>query len=448
MKTKITLIIAFCTISCIVNAQNSRDEILEDFNRSASNHYAYPYSDETKLPALHDAPDGYEPFYIDHYGRHGSRWLTREKYYTEPVAQLEKAARHGLLTARGEKLLDELRTVARAAHKRAGELSDVGAEQHRGIARRMVTNFPLVFSDGAVVDARSTTVIRCILSMANATGQIRALVPGVEMTTDASLHDMYYTGWGQGEDILANHLRDEVRPLSDSIFKARINPRRFVAQLVRDSAFAADSINALRLMERTFDVAGSLQNHHAFDSMNMFDVFTSDEIYQMWRCKNIYWYLQWSNSPYSDNRMPFIERALLNDMVEKADDAIARDIHGASLRYGHETCLLPLACLMEIDSVNYSCTDLNALDNLWQNYNIFPMACNIQLVFYRPCDKRLLAEDVLVKVLFNEKEASLPLEPDAVAGFPYYRWSDVRARFLNKIATPVDWATPASLNRR
>lgn len=437
-----TLLLLLAATVAGAQPHDARHEILSNFNRSGSNHYAYPYP-ANPLPALTAAPDGYEPFYIDHYGRHGSRWLTRESYYTEPVQQLEIAERNRQLTARGEQLLKELRLVQNAAAGRAGELSDVGAEQHRGIARRMVQNFPEIFSDGAVVDARSTVVIRCILSMAAATGQIRAMAPGITVTTDASEHDMHYMGWGKGEDTLANHLRDEVRPLSDSIFAARVNPRRFVAQLVRDSAFAADSLKCLRLMERTFDIAGSLQNHHVFDGMNIFDVFTGDEIYTLWQCKNIYWYLQWANCPQSGNRMPFIERALLRDFVEKADDAIARDRHGAALRYGHETCLLPLACLMELDNVNYSCDNLDELHKHWQNYNIFPMGCNIQVVFYRPQDKRLRADDVLVKILLNEHEATLPITPDTAAGAPYYRWSDVRDHFLKKINTPTHWATPA-----
>jgi hypothetical protein len=55
------------------------------------------------------------------------------------------------------------------------------------------------------------------------------------------------------------------------------------------------------------------------------------------------------------------------------------------------------------------------------------MAANIQLVFYRsnPDD-----QDVWVKVLFNEDEATLPL-PDNDG--PYYRWADFRSYYLKKL---------------
>ena len=47
------------------------------------------------------------------------------------------------------------------------------------------------------------------------------------------------------------------------------------------------------------------------------------------------------------------------------------------------------------------------------------------------------ASDVLVKVLLNEHEATLPLKP---ANWPYYRWSDVRACYKRKLAKRIDWS--------
>jgi hypothetical protein len=55
------------------------------------------------------------------------------------------------------------------------------------------------------------------------------------------------------------------------------------------------------------------------------------------------------------------------------------------------------------------------------------MACNIQLIFYRPTEG---SGDILLKVLLNENEARLPFP--AVTG-PYYRWTDFRTYFTNKL---------------
>ena len=56
------------------------------------------------------------------------------------------------------------------------------------------------------------------------------------------------------------------------------------------------------------------------------------------------------------------------------------------------------------------------------------MACNIQIVFYRP--KKGKAGDILVKALLNEREARMPVATDM---YPYYKWSDLRSYYLDKL---------------
>ena len=48
-----------------------RDEIAATPEKGGGIYYAYPYSTDS----LNKVPAGYEPFYISHYGRHGSRWV-------------------------------------------------------------------------------------------------------------------------------------------------------------------------------------------------------------------------------------------------------------------------------------------------------------------------------------------------------------------------------------
>ncbi|MBR5171447.1 MAG: histidine acid phosphatase [Muribaculaceae bacterium] len=426
-------------ITCLsLGATTPRKQVINNFDRSASNHYAYPYGTDLKVPTLTAAPAGYEPFYIDHYGRHGSRWLTNGKYYERPCKQLKKAQEAGMLNLQGKLLLRQLTTVYENSKNRAGDLSDEGAIQHQEIAQRMFNNFPEVFAGNARIDARSTVIIRCILSMQNETMRLRSLNPELRITTDASYHDMYYMGWGYGEDTLANDLRKSVDPISNEMYAKHLDARRFVAQLVNDTAWASANMDGVKLMRDVFDIAGSLQGHHQFDDINLFNYFSNDEIFELWRMKNIYWYIHWANAPQNGNRMPFIERALLRNMIATADDAIATGERGAALRFGHETCVLPLACLLELDNVNYSCDDLETLHEHWQDYNTIPKACNIQMVFYRPAGTSgNRPEDILVKVLFNEHEATLPATP--VQG-PYYRWTDLKRYYENKLATSIDWS--------
>ena len=156
----------------------------------ASNYYAYPV-ERLGAPALTPAPEGYKPFHIEHYGRHGSRWHIGENAYKKPVELMEIAERNGKLTPRGKELLGQLRELRKTSEGRDGELSPLGAIKHRGIGRRMVKNFPEVFADDAYVTGRSSTVVRCILSMDNELQEMAAANPSLRITSDATESEMY-----------------------------------------------------------------------------------------------------------------------------------------------------------------------------------------------------------------------------------------------------------------
>ena len=62
----------------------------------------------------------------------------------------------------------------------------------------------------------------------------------------------------------------------------------------------------------------------------------------------------------------------------------------------------------------------------WYAFFQVPMATNCQMIFYR--NKK---GEVLTKVLYNEKEVLIP-DVQPVSG-PYYRWTDLKAHFLEQI---------------
>jgi hypothetical protein len=54
------------------SAQSALSIIRDNPSFAASNYSIYP---DTALPRLTPAPEGKVPFYISHYGRHGSRYV-------------------------------------------------------------------------------------------------------------------------------------------------------------------------------------------------------------------------------------------------------------------------------------------------------------------------------------------------------------------------------------
>ena len=412
------LVMAFAAMSAL--AQNPQADFKANVLKSGNNYYAYPYT-EHPAPALTAAPEGYKPFYIDHYGRHGSRWLMDPTQYTQPVAELAKAERNGCLTPRGKQLLAQLREIVAGSEKRLGELTQVGADQHRGIGRRMYENFPEVFAGDARVTARSSVVIRCILSMSNELQELYAKNPRLRISEDASAADMYYCAHG---DSVINKIRRQKNAELKAFMKSCVHPENLCKRLFTDQKFVADSVDAALMMTNLWDVCSNQQSHYT--DVQFYDLFTPAEVYQLWQRTNAYWYVHSGYSRYTDFRAPFSQYNLLRDMLITADKALADGKNQADLRFGHESCLLPLACLMELNNTAQRDIPFEQLGERWQSYKVFPMACNIQWVFY----KKAGSDDVLVKALLNEEEATLPVASDVK---PYYHWRDVREYYWNKL---------------
>ncbi len=398
----------------------ARDDFKKDIRISANNYWAYP---DESLPELTPAPDGYTPFFLNHYGRHGSRWLIGKRAYDFPVEQLEIGGRNGMLTQRGQPVLGVARQLRHAALMRDGELSDVGHEQHQRIARRMFYNFPQIFDGDAHVTARSTVVIRCILSMQNEVDVLKSLNPKLNISTDASKAEMYYMNY---DDPVVQPLRKEAYKYFEEQYEQYIKPDDMLQRLFSNLDFAHDSIDGGELMTTLFDLIGNMQSHHAYDNIDLWDVFSLDDAYNVWAYNNMRWYVFSGETPLTQCRVDYMEANLLRNFIEDADRAINQGGNSASLRFGHESVVLPLVCLMGLNGMDYQTTDLTTLDQHWRSYEVFPMACNVQMVYYRND-----AGDILVKILLNEREASLPVATDIA---PYYRWSDVRDYFLDKLS--------------
>lgn len=392
------------------------------FTLYSGNLRAYPYTDND-APAQTPPPAGYRPFHMEHYGRHGSRWLIGENDYKTPVRRLEAAERNGKLTPLGEKTLAVLRDVEKVSHKRLGELSDKGAVQHRAIGRRMAQNYPEIFTAGANVDAKATVVIRCILSMLNGLEGVQSVAPDVNVHSDASYADMYFMNYDD-QPAWKIHARVDTTVLRDYRNRNMVGDG-YLARLVTDEKFARDSV-APGLMPYLYWVLANTQSHTG-QPWILPEVFSEDEARQAWRHDNGMWVLHSINSPMTDNRMPLIQRNLLRNMIESTDTAAVSATPSANLRYGHDGILINLITLLDLNGLGREFASIEEAEKAGlRSYDLIPMAGNVQLVFYRND-----AGDILVKALLNEREATLPGTP--VSG-PYYKWSDLREYYLDKIS--------------
>ena len=410
-----------------------------------SDYQPYPVLDQdpASIPALTKAPKGYKPFYISHYGRHGSRWLISSATYKDPVAFLKKANEEDMLTPRGKDVLRRLEQVEEAARGRYGELTRLGAEQHRQIAGRMFKNFPQVFKGDAAVDAKSTVIIRCILSMESFCMRLKELNPKLRITNDASAHDMYYMN-NQDPDKFFHKITSD--PKNSEILKAYarkvFKTDRLVMSLVKDTSWFATynekfafkdnpdklpKYTASGLFYDVTELSISLPNTDLDISLD--DVVTLEDQHQLNLYRNLGSYRYAGFCDMGQKVTPFRQTYLLKNIIETADKAIAeagtdgKKTAGATLRFGHDSNLMPLCSLMDIDGAGVYEPGNDNVANVWNMEHYIPKAGNLQFIFYGKKNA-----PVLIKVLLNEHEVTLPVETD---NFPYYEWEKVKAFYLD-----------------
>ena len=408
------------------SGKSALEEIAADKFLAAGN-----MTDYDRLPrpaALTPAPKGYEVYYLSHYGRHGARYLLEENDYAMPVKTLRQAKFAGKLTPLGDKVLAKLDSMQKTTKDRLGDLTAAGQRQHHGIGKRMAQNFPELFkTPNLPIHSVATTSIRAILSMMAECEELQAANPSARIYNDASKADMNYMnhqqqrGPGAGmPNMKIMSAMQKQSAMSDSLK----HPERLMQQLFNDQHWVYLNVTTGQLMSKIADIALNMQSHDG--DAELLELFSPQELHDLWISNNLYWYLMYSNAPQTDGKQPWNQKYLLQNIIETADTVTKPQV---SLRFGHDTVVLPLLCMMDIDGSAVQVDDLNELENSFRSYHLIPTGCNVQLVFYRP--KKNKDGEKLVKVLFNERESHLPIATDT---WPYYKWKDVREYYLNKLA--------------
>lgn len=398
-------------------AQTTKEEMLETIEKTAGVYYAYPTPSSTYTPT----PKGYAPFYISHFGRHGSRYLIWDRDYTKPIVTLEQADKANALSAVGKDALRRLKAIYKEASGRGEDLTTKGIMQHRGIAERMYGSFPEVFAPGKEISARSSVVLRCAMSMAAFGDRLKELNPKLKITYESSRKYMpYLTGRTKEADKFCGEdgaWRASAKNFSDSI----IDARRFADQLFSDKSWMKQYIDTKSLMWQMYWVASDLQNMDT--DIRLYDLFTEDELFNLWQSNNYEFYSTNANHIDSQGTIKDSFKPLLRNIIESADEAIVNHNIAATLRFAHDGNIVPLAALMGIEDYAVSTRDAATLYTKWCTWKVSPMAANLQIVFYRN-----KADNILVKVLYNEEEVHIPV---ATTTFPYYEWTAVRSYYMS-----------------
>ena len=425
-KIKYTLLLILAVSSCRLSvAQSVIDLIKQRPSYASCNYDVYPDSITAKLTP---APAGKKPFYISHYGRHGSRYISNRSGFDTPYFMMLHADSLDELTPTGQQVLRHMNNIMRNTEGRWGELTGYGKQQMQNIGRRMAERFPEGFHPGANVTCISTVVPRCIESMGSLAMEMLQVCPQLHITMQASKRTQWYMNY-QDKKLRNSYMTPEAQKALDAYTATRMGNTRLMELIFKNPDIAEEFVNQEDFSYYLMKMGLFQLNTNFNRNTNLIGLFNTNDLYRMWQVDNAYWYLQHGACKLNGGNQPYTQRHLLKKMIADADSCIKLPDPGAQLRFGHETVLLPLVCLIGVNGFDFSTDNLDELEGHgWWCSSVFPMASNLQFIFYRsnPKDK-----DVLVKVLLNEVEATLPISTDCA---PYYHWSDFRQYCLNKLA--------------
>lgn len=375
----------------------------------------YPES----LADVPKAPAGYKPVYLSHYGRHGSRYLVDPGQYGNVYSVLKKAASDGKLTPEGRHQWQMLAALYPSLEKREGELTRLGAQQHRGIATRMVRRYPSLFSRISSIEANSTNLERTMLSMLNFTQAVLSESPGAQIHANASRSYMGRINQhtlenpsATEEDIQWKKGTGLWRPAYEQYVAGLIDPKPFCCRLFTDYSYLQGICTPLDFELDFCDVAMNLPG--CGYGYAMMDAFTDEELSLLGRLDNYRFYVSKSRWPGGNIRACYLSESVLGDIIDRAKEDMDEGVT-VRLRFGHDGCLMALFALLRLDGWNAEIEDPADAWKVWDVSRI-PMAANLQLVFFR--NRR---GDLIFLPLLNESPMRFPLEP--VHG-SFYRWSD------------------------
>lgn len=337
-----------------------------------------PYTAPTKEYAY---PDSLAPVFINHVGRHGSRFPASSTHCKQMLKALEDAQEQGTITSRGEELLEIVNAAIETADGQWGALDYLGMEEQRGIAARMYTRYPTLFKEKRV-EAISSYSPRCVMSMYSFTHQLTRMNNTIELST----------GSGRGKSLLMRPFDVEMS-YKDFIELGQWKEpyQQHVDRVVTTTALA-------RVLGEDFDYGDTdpkelaIVEYYVIAGMSAMEMecdasrfFTTEEYNALWSCFNLRQYLQRTSTTLSSVPAD-IASPLLCDMIESVDSVVARKgntIVTAKLRFGHAETLMPLLSLMRLKGCYYKTNYFDTVGPNWQDFNVVPMSANLQMILFK-----------------------------------------------------------------
>ena len=337
-------------VAAMATAQTAREKIMADKSYAMGVYRLYPTQFKPQTPA----PKGYKPFYISHYGRHGSRYVLRDEKYDRAYNVFADAAYFDKLTPYGKEIYDRLTRAKRDAYGRGGELSMKGQEQQRQIARRMYQSFKPIFKKAEYIDTKATIVPRVLMSMTAFCDEL--------MRHDNSL-DIHYECGKPFQRWLNPYYKDNDPRLARYIDLYRHTANCEWMKEWRE--YRRKNVDISRLLHSLFkpDYVKSMPFPHDFvfhlfktatslpgtpTEEDILDIFTPEELYQQWKLVNIIFYHEKGPSGIKEKFLNGVSTPLLDQILDDAERRVNVGVEAVDLRFGHDGNIMGLLIVMHL----------------------------------------------------------------------------------------------------
>lgn len=370
-----------------------------------------------KRPFEH--PDSLTPLFIAHVGRHGARFASSPAHTSTILRALDRAGEIGTITPLGKRLQSVIKRIVSKTDGRWGELDSLGALEQRGIAARMFLSYPSLFVNGNVV-ASSSYVPRCVMSMFEFLHEISHLNPKTELSAASGPH---------------------FSPLmrffaTDSIYKPTVDSPEYRDALSRFTRSTLPMAPLRRVLGDNFpfgpdSVAIAMAHYEAIAGMEaigltsaMPDFFTPREANALWQIFNLRQYLDRTATTLSS-----IPAQIASPLLENIISSIDRAARGTSpatvmLHFGHAETLMPLLSLMRLPGCYYLTHNFDSVARNWRDFDIVPMAANIQFILFSAPSGRLY-----LRIDLNEQPTPLTSGATVI----YTPWTQARNLLISRL---------------
>lgn len=366
------------------------------------------------------------PVFINHVGRHGSRYPASDTFCMTLRQALQHARSLGTLTPLGC-MLDSLNNeIITQSSGQWGALDSLGKAEQAGIARRMILNYPEVFSGNSEVVALSSHSPRSIASMEAFITAITSINPDVRYSLSSGKE---YNPTMRPFDIDKSYLEFRASKQWEAPYITYFNstaPTEPIQRVLGDKYKFMNDAEARDLSLIEYYVLAGCQAMSLENPMSRF--FTPYESNALWSCFNLRQYLQ--RSATSISSIPAdIASSLVRDLIDTTDAFIAgkQPDKKVILRFGHGETIIPLVSLLRLPGCYYITDDFNTVSSRWHDFSIIPMAANVQIILYRS----LKSGQYYAQILLNEHPVRL--NPDDATDL--YPWETLREYFMSCISS-------------